>query len=64
MMGKRRTLEFAVHGDESNRFRDGPGMGVDKTNVVVRCDLFRHFRGELQVKGKVRRTIEWKFILV
>jgi len=64
MVGKGRSLKFALHIDQPHGLGDISGMGIYKTNVLIRTDVFRHFRGQLQVKREFNPVKFRKFIFI
>ena len=41
-----------------------PGMRIYKTNILIRGDVFRHFRSQLQVKSKIDLRQLGEFIFI
>ena len=64
VMCERRVLKFALHLEQPHGLRDIARVGVHETNILIRANVFSHFRCELQVKGYIQVPVVREFIVV
>ena len=39
------VLEFAFHSNQTDRFRNIAGMGIDEADILIGSDILCHFGG-------------------
>lgn len=63
-MGEWRALKVTFDTGQAHFFGYAAGVRIQKTDVFIGGNLFGHFRGQLQVKGKIDLPGLWEFVFI